>query len=104
MARRFEVWLSCSVLITGLLYWLAWCLIAPVTNVDAQAYNLARLWVIDGDGLFFNRSYTSITQLIMPWAFDAVHYPFVRLGYGYGLPSFLCLLGIMAILFTWARE
>ena len=75
-----------------------------MTNADSQVYNLARLWVIDGDGLFFNRSYTSITQLVMPWSFEAVHYPFVRLGYGYALPSFLCLLGIMVILFTWARE
>jgi hypothetical protein len=98
------VWLSGSVLALGLLYWLAWCLVAPVTNADAQRYNLARLWVIDGDGLFFNHSHSSITQLIMPWSFDAVHYPFVRLGYGYALPSFLCLLGTMVILFTWARE
>jgi hypothetical protein len=104
MARRLEMWLSGSVLALGLLYWLAWCLVAPVTNGDSQVYNLARLWVIDRDGLFFNRSYTWTPQLIMPWSFDAVHYPFVRLGYGYALPSFLCLLGIMAILFTWARE
>jgi hypothetical protein len=98
------MWLSGTVLALGLLYWLAWCLVAPVTNGDSQVYNLARLWVIDGDGLFFNRSHTSITQLIMPWSFDAVHYPFVRLGYGYALPSFVCLLGTMVILFTWVRE
>lgn len=98
------MWLSGSVLALGLLYWLAWCLVAPVTNGDSQIYNLARLWVIDGDGLFFNRSYTWSPQLVMPWSFDAVHYPFVHLGYGYALPSFLCLLGIMMILFTWARE
>ena len=104
MARRLEAWFSASVLAVLLLYWLAWCLIAPVTNADSQVYNLARLWVIEGDGLFFNHSYNWNMQLIMPWSFDAVHYPFVRLGYGYALPSFLCLLGIMAILFTWARE
>ena len=98
------MWLSGSVLALGLVYWLVWSLVAPVTNGDSQVYNLARLWVIDGDGLFFNRSHTWSPQLIMPWSFDAVYYPFVRLGYGYALPSFLCLLGTMGILFTWARE
>ena len=104
MARRLELWLSGTVLLLLLPYWLAWSIIGPVTNWDSQVYNLARLWVVGGDGLFFNRSYTSITQLIMPWSFDAVHYPFVLLRYGYALPSFLCLSGIMVLSFTWARE
>ena len=104
MVRRVEVGLAASVLVTVSLYWLAWSVIGPVTNADSQDYNLARLWLIERYGLFANRSYTTIFQLIYPWSFDAVHYPFVHLRYGYALPSFLCLLGIMAILFKWARE
>jgi hypothetical protein len=104
VARRVELWLSAAALVLLLPYWLAWSLLEPVRNVDSQVYNLARLWVIEDGGLFLNRSYTATTQLIMPWSFDAVHYPFVRLGYAYALPSFLCLLGIMSLAFTWARE
>jgi len=104
VARRVELWLSATALSLLLPYWLAWSIVLPVTSTDAQVYNLARLWVIGGEGLFFNHSYTTTTQLIMPWSFDAVHYPFLRLRHAYALPSFLCLLGIIGISFTWARE
>jgi len=104
IARRIEVGIALVVLAALLLYWLAWAVIGPVTNVDAQIYNLTRLWVIDGHGLFANPFYTSTLQLVMPWSFDAVHYPFLLLRHGYALPSFACLLGIMAILYSWARE
>ena len=75
MARRVELWLAATALVLLLPYWLAWSLFEPVRNVDSQVYNLARLWVIEDGGLFLNRSYTATTQLIMPWSFDAVHYP-----------------------------
>ena len=104
MFRRVETWLAAVVLGALLSYWSAWCIVGPVTNGDSQVYNLARLWVIDAGGLFWNTAYTWNTQLIMPWAFDAVHYPSVRLGFAYALPSFLCLLGSMAIVFGWATE
>ena len=104
MVRRIDAALAAAALAVGLAYWLIWAVAGPVTNGDSQVYNLARLWVIDADGFFLNRSYTWITQLILPWAFDAVHYPLLLLGRGYAVPSFLCLLGIMAIAFTWARE
>src|SRR5262245_23643292 len=104
MIRRIDVWLSASVLTLLVPYWLAWSWLAPVTNADAQIYHLARLWVFEADGVFFNHSYTAIPQLIMPWSFDAVHYPFLWLGHGYALPSFLSLLGMMMLAWSWARE
>ena len=104
MVRRLDLWLSTGVLAVLVPYWLVWSWVGPVTNGDAQVYNLARLWLIDADGLFFNRSYTAITQLIMPWSFDAVHYPFLHLRMGYALPSFVCLLGMMLLAYAWVRE
>ena len=104
MTRRLEAWLAASVLAVLMLYWLVWSVVGPVTNQDSLIYHLARLWLIEQTGLFHNTSYTWITQLILPWTFDAVHYPLLRLRYGYALPSFLCLVGIMGIVFAWVRE
>ena len=104
MVRRLDLWLSTCVLALLVPYWLVWSWVGPVTNGDAQVYNLARLWLVDADGLFFNRSYTAITQIVMPWSFDAVHYPFLHLRLGYALPSFVCLLGMMLLVYAWVRE
>ena len=87
--RRLEFWLSVGTLALLLPYWFAWSVVGPVTNGDSQVYNLARLWVVNSDRFFFNQSYASKTQLILPWSFDAVHYPFLFLRYGAELPVVL---------------
>jgi hypothetical protein len=37
---------------------------------------------------------------MFPWTFDAVHFPFLKLGFGFALPSFAVLLGILAIAYN----
>lgn len=84
----------------GLLaYWGAFALLAPVTVWDSQTYNLGRLAIARQGGLFANPLWTSERQVMFPWSFDAIHLPFIPLGWGYALPSFLCLLGIAWMLF-----
>jgi len=40
--------------------------------------------------------------VFLPWTFDAVHLPFLRLGFGAALPSFACLAGLLVIVFRMA--
>ena len=86
------LWVTLGV---GLGYWLLWALFAPVLKTDSLTFNLARLWVLERGGLFHNVACTWDRMLTAPLAFDATHYPFLRLGGGYGLPSFLCLVGLL---------
>ena len=76
-----------------LMYWGTFALVCPVMTIDAQIYNLARVELALRDGLFDNRFFTSVFHVIYPWTFDAVHLPFLLWGWGYALPSFLCLAG-----------
>jgi hypothetical protein len=82
-----------------LVYWGVFALIAPVTNSDSQVYNLARLSVAERAGFWQATAWNSVRQVIFPWTFDAVHYPFLKLGWGSGLPSFLAFLGLLTIIF-----
>lgn len=75
-------------------YWGLFALLAPVMTVDSQMYNLARIELASRDGLFGNTLFTSVFHVILPWGFDAVHLPFLQMGWGYALPSFACLCGI----------
>ncbi|MBI2518437.1 MAG: glycosyltransferase family 39 protein [Opitutae bacterium] len=77
----------------ALVYWGIYALVAPVTTIDSQMYNLARLELAMRGGLFDNDYFTSVFHVIFPWTFDAVHLPFLFAGWGYALPSFLCLAG-----------
>jgi hypothetical protein len=84
-------------------YWAVYVLVAPVTNVDSQMYNIARLELALRGGLFGNGHFTSVYQVIWPWAFDAVHLPFLQLGWGYAFPSFACLMGTCYVAFAMIR-
>lgn len=78
-------------------YWGSYALLAPATNLDSLMYHLARLELAWRGGLFDNDGFTSVYDLMWPWTFDAVHLPFLRLGWGYALPSFLCLVGTAVV-------
>jgi hypothetical protein len=82
-------------------YWGLFALLSPVTVWDAHAYNLARLPLIERYGLFGNAAWNYQPQIIWPWAFDAVHYPLLKLRAGFGLPSYACLGGSLAALWYW---
>jgi hypothetical protein len=75
------------------LYWFAYALVAPVTNLDSQIYNLSRVSLALRGGLFHNGYFTSPFHVVWPWGFDTVHLPFLIMGWGYALPSFCCLMG-----------
>ena len=80
-------------------YWTAFAAVAPVMNWDSQTYNLARLYIANQGGLFGNRGWNYLHQAVFPWTFDAVHYPFLFLHWGYCLPSFACLCGLLIIVY-----
>ncbi len=84
-------------------YWGLYALLAPVTNIDSQMYNLARLELALRGGFFANPYFTSVFHVMHPWGFDAVHLPFMALGWGYALPSYACLVGTCWIAFTLVR-
>jgi hypothetical protein len=93
---RIVFWLSAA-------YWTLYVLVAPLTNVDSQMYNIARLELAMRGGLFNNGHFTSVYQLIWPWTFDAVHLPFMEMGWGFALPSFCCLMGTCYVVFAMVR-
>ncbi len=87
------------------LYWGLYALLVPVTVWDSQTYNLARLLIARQGGLFGNDGWNSDRQVMFPWSFDAVHYPFLALGgWGVALPSFACFVGIAWVIFRLACE
>ena len=59
-----------------LAYWGVFALSAPVLGPGAQVYNMARLWYAYADGLFGNQVWNDEPQMVFPWSFDALHYPF----------------------------
>lgn len=86
-----------------LTYWGAFALVCPALTIDAQMYNLARIELALRDGLFDNRFFTSVFHVLFPWTFDAVHLPFLLLGWGFALPSFLCLAGTCLAIYPMIR-
>jgi 4-amino-4-deoxy-L-arabinose transferase-like glycosyltransferase len=88
----------------GFVYWAIYALLAPVTTIDSQMYNLARLELAARGGFFDSDYFTSVFHVIFPWAYDAVHFPFLRLGWGCALPGFLCLSGTLFVVFRLMRE
>jgi phosphate/sulfate permease len=91
---------SLKALIIGILsYWGASALLLPVTTSDCQVYNLARLLVAERAGFWQGEAWNSIREITYPWVFDTVHYPFLKTGWGYGIPSFVALLGLLVIVF-----
>ncbi|MEI6107721.1 MAG: glycosyltransferase family 39 protein, partial [Opitutae bacterium] len=87
----------------ALVYWGIYALVAPVTTIDSQMYNLARVELAARGGLFNSDFFTSVFHVIFPWSYDVVHLPFLRLGWGYALPGFFCLIGICQVVFTLMR-
>ena len=85
--------------VRGLLaYWALYALVAPLTIYDSHVYDVARLLLFKQGGFFRNHLWNAYSQICWPWAFDAVHYPFIWLGAGFDLPSFACLLGILVVI------
>lgn len=85
-----------------LAYWAVYVAVAPVTTSDSHIYNLARLLIAERGGLFHNPLWTNTHQIVFPWGFDTVYYPFLKIGRFENLPAFICLLGsfiCVAILF-----
>ena len=85
-------------------YWGLFALLAPVTVWDAQVYNLGRLPIISQAGLFGHGLWSTERQLSFPWSFDAIHWPFVVLGWGYGIPSFLCLVATLMVAWQFVKD
>jgi hypothetical protein len=88
-----------ALIVSILAYWGVYALIAPVTNSDSQVYNLARLSVAERAGFWQTTAWNSVRQVIFPWTFDAIHYPFLKIGWGSALPSFVSFLGLLIIIF-----
>jgi hypothetical protein len=88
-----------ALIVSILAYWGIYALISPVTNSDSQVYNLARLSVAERAGFWQATAWNSVRQVIFPWTFDAVHYPFLIIGWGSALPSFAAFLGLLIIIF-----
>jgi hypothetical protein len=88
-----------ALIVSILAYWGIYALISPVTNSDSQVYNLARLSVAERAGFWQATAWNSVRQVIFPWTCDAVHYPFLIIGWGSALPSFVAFLGLLIIIF-----
>jgi len=84
-------------------YWGLFALLTPVTVTDSQVYNLARLPLAERYGLFHNSNWYGDRQIAFPWSFDAIHLGFLKLGFAFALPSFLCLIGVLVVSFRLAR-
>ena len=103
-ARMGRLGLTAKTVCCALLaYWGLYATVAPVTNIDSQIYHIARLELAARGGLFNNDWFTSIYHLMWPWTFDAVHLPFVGLGWGYALPSYACFAGTCFIVHAMMR-
>ena len=88
----------------ALLYWAACAVLLPVTTWDSQVYNLGRLLIAEKAGFWSNPHWFSERQVIFPWAFDAVHYRFVKLGFGEAIPSLVCFVGLLIIVYKILRD
>ena len=88
-----------ALIVSIIAYWGVYSLIAPVTNSDSQVYDLARLSIAERAGFWQATAWNSVRQVIFPWTFDAIHYPFLKIGWGTALPSFFAFLGLLVIMF-----
>jgi 4-amino-4-deoxy-L-arabinose transferase-like glycosyltransferase len=88
-----------ALIIALLIYWGVSAVLLPVTTSDCQVYNLARLSLTERTGFWQAESWNSIREVTYPWTFDAVHYLFLKIGWGVGLPSFVAFLGLLVIIF-----
>ena len=86
-----------------LAYWAVFAAVAPLINIDSQMYHVARLELAARGGLFNNGWFTSMYHVLWPWTFDAVHLPFLGLGWGYALPSFACFAGLCFVVHAMMR-
>src|SRR5271167_1363084 len=96
-------------ILLALCYWGVFSVVSPVTNYDAQVYNLARLAIAERAGFWQTSAWNNDRQVFFPWAFDAVHYPLMKLGRGAALPRFFCFLGALYIVYrlvadSWSRD
>ena len=89
-----------GILLSVLGYWGSIAIVYPVTTWDSQVYNLSRLLVAEKSGFWQSTAWNSERQIIFPWTFDSVHYPLLKLGFGFALPSFLALLGILVVVYS----
>ena len=89
--------LSRALLAFLILYWAVFALVAPVTTWDSHAYNIARIPIALEGGLFGNHGWNYYAQISHPWSFDALHLPFFWLGWGTSIPTYLCFIGTLAI-------
>jgi hypothetical protein len=88
-----------AIIIGILIYWGASALLLPVTTSDCQVYNLGRLMVADRAGFWQSEAWNSIREVTFPWTFDAVHYPLLKTGWGFGIPSFAAFLSLLVIVY-----
>ena len=88
-----------TIIVAIISYWGLFALALPVSNIDSNIYNLARLAVAENAGFWQTSAWNSINQIVFPWTFDAVHYPFLKIGWGIAAPSFLCFLGLVVVVF-----
>jgi len=86
------------------LYWFIYALVAPVTLWDSHVYNIARVKIADIAGIFNNPFWNSTRQVEMPWGFDVLHLIFVKIQFGYDLPSFACFTGLSLIMFEIIKD
>jgi hypothetical protein len=89
--------ISRSLLAFLILYWAAFALVTPVTVWDSHAYNIGRIPIALEGGLFGNQGWNDHRQILHPWGFDALHLPFFWLGWGASIPSYLCFIGTLSI-------
>ena len=89
-----------TIIFSIIAYWGLLAVVLPVSNVDSHVYNLGRLAVAENAGFWQTNAWNSPRQVIFPWTFDAVHYPFLKIGWGANLPSFFSLLGVLVIVFN----
>jgi hypothetical protein len=80
-------------------YWGLLAVVLPISNVDSHVYNLSRLAIAENAGFWQTGAWNSPRQVVFPWTFDAVHYPFLKIGWGSALPSFLSFLGLAVMVF-----
>jgi hypothetical protein len=88
-----------AIIFSILTYWGLLALVLPISNVDSHVYNLGRLAIAENAGFWQKTAWNSPRQVVFPWTFDAIHYPFLKMGWGTSLPSFLSFLGLLVIIF-----
>jgi hypothetical protein len=86
-----------TIIFSIIAYWGLLAVVLPVSNVDSQIYNLGRLAVAENAGFWQTSAWNAPRQVAFPWTFDAVHYPFLKIGWGNALPSFLSFLGLIVM-------